>query len=66
MGRRVSNLGALDPDELLAIRENLEACRRATVRPASRVVPESLCVELEQCLRLLEAEVRTIGEKDEN
>ena len=63
MGRRVSNLGALDPDEILAIRENLEACRRATAGPASRVVPESLCVELEQCLRLLEAEVRATGEK---
>lgn len=60
----MSNLGALEPDELLAIRENLESCRRSTAGPASRVVPESLCVELEQCLKLLEAEVRATGETD--
>lgn len=58
MGRLVSNLGALDPDELLALLENLEACRATAEGPKARVVPESLCAEIEQCLRLLRAEVK--------
>lgn len=64
MGRLVSSSGSgltlLDTDEVLATLENLEACRATTERPPSRVVPESLCAELEQYLKLLRAEVQSI------
>lgn len=58
MGRPVSSLAQLDPADLLALLENLEACRATGEGPEARVVPESLCVEIEQCLKLLRAEVR--------
>ncbi len=51
-------LSGLDPDEIFATRENLEAAIRVIGGPASRRLPESLCVEIEQLLYLLELAVR--------
>jgi hypothetical protein len=48
----------LDPDEIFATRENLEAAIRVPDGPASRRIPESLCVEIEQLLYLLELAAR--------
>lgn len=42
-----------EADVLHAIRENLEACREATTGPPARVVPEFLCQEIEQWLRIM-------------
>lgn len=53
-----SNPADFDPAELLAVRENLESCRRLSEGPPSRVVPETLCAELEKILRLLEMNSR--------
>lgn len=54
-------IALLDPDELLAIRENLHAARNTSDGPPARVVPESLCQELETLLQLVEAECRRFG-----
>lgn len=59
-------LSGLDPDEILATRENLEATIRITVGPTSRRVPESLCDEVSQLLYLLELAVRQRREVPED
>ncbi len=46
------------PDDLLALRDNIQACRPTSDGPPSRVVPESMCSEIESVLRYLEAEAR--------
>lgn len=51
-------LSGLDPDEIVEIRENLDAAIRENLGPASRRLPESLCVEIEQLLYQLELAVR--------
>lgn len=56
-------MALLDPDELLAIRENLHAARSTADGPPARVVPESLCQEVETLLQLVEAECRRFGEQ---
>jgi hypothetical protein len=51
-------LSGLDPDEILATRENLEAALRISGGPEARRVPESLCSEIAQLLYLLELAAR--------
>jgi hypothetical protein len=51
-------LSGLDPDEILATRENLEAAVRISDGPEARRIPESLCFEIEQLLYLLELAAR--------
>lgn len=51
-------LSGLDPDEIFATRENLEAAIRVGDGPASRRIPEGLCIEIEQLLYLLELAAR--------
>lgn len=48
----------LDPDEVLAVRENLEASIYIDGGPPSRRVPETLCVEIEKLIKLMELEIR--------
>lgn len=48
----------LDPDEVLAVRENLEASIRIGDGPPGRRVPETLCAEIGNLLRLIEVEMR--------
>ena len=59
-------LSGLDPDEILATRENLEAALRITEGPKARRVPESLCDEVSQLLYLLELAVRQRREVPED
>lgn len=51
-------LSGLDPDEILATRENLESASRIEIGPEARRIPESLCTEIAQLLYLLELAVR--------
>jgi hypothetical protein len=51
-------LSGLDADEIFATRENLEAAIRISEGPAARRIPESLCIEIDQLLYLLELAVR--------
>lgn len=51
-------LSGLDPDEIFATRENLEAAMRVNEGPVSRRIPESLCIEIDKLLYLLELAVR--------
>jgi hypothetical protein len=48
----------LDPDEILAVTENLQQSSKLTSGPAARRVSETLCVEIEKLLVLLELEVK--------
>lgn len=59
-------LSGLDPDEIFATRDNLEAAVRENYGPASRRLPESLCVEIEKLLYLLELAVRQRRDFPEN
>jgi len=59
--KRNENLDALsqlDADEVLAVRENLESARKIPDGPKARCVPESLCIEIDGLLRLIELAVR--------
>lgn len=51
-------LAGLNADEVFAVRENLEAAARLADGPSARRIPEAMCVEIEQLLRLLELAVR--------
>ena len=51
-------LVGLDPDEIFAVRDNLEAAQRLFDGPPSRRIPESMCTEISQLLYLLELAVR--------
>ena len=53
----------LDADEILALRENLEASIALYDGPPGRRVPESLCAELDQLLHLVEMDLRVIGQE---
>ncbi len=57
-------LSGLDPDEILATRENLEAARRVHDGPVARRLPESLCEEIDRLLYLVELAVRKQREID--
>ncbi|MEE4317750.1 MAG: hypothetical protein V2I74_12300 [Erythrobacter sp.] len=59
-------VSVLDPDEILATRENLEAAIKVSDGPASRRIPESLCVEIEQLLHLIELAARQCRDVPEN
>ena len=61
MGDRLADSSAiaqLDPDEVLALRENLEAAIFLYDGPRARRVPETLCAEIDQLLRLIELDLR--------
>ena len=51
-------LSGLDADEILAVRENLEAALRIAGGPPARRIPETMCKEIQQLLYLLELAVR--------
>ncbi|MEP2735457.1 MAG: hypothetical protein ABJP34_04090 [Erythrobacter sp.] len=51
-------LSGLDADEILAVRENMEAAVRLKGGPDARRIPERLCGEVEQLLYFLELAVR--------
>lgn len=55
-GRSV--LSQLDADELLAMRENLQAAAQLDYGPPGRRVPVSLCIEMEKVLQLMALETR--------
>ena len=66
MGDRLADCLAivqLDPDEVLALRENLEAAISLYDGPHARRVPETLCAEIDQLLRLVELDLRTANNK---
>ena len=54
----MSALSQLDPNEVLAVRENLESAKVHMPGPPARVVPEGLCDETVKLLTLLELEIR--------
>ena len=58
----VLTLIQLDADEILAVRENLQSASRLSDGPPARRIPEGLCSEIDQLLRLLEEEVRRAQE----
>ncbi|MGB3470865.1 MAG: hypothetical protein WBA51_08595 [Erythrobacter sp.] len=49
----------LDADEVLALRENLQAAITYYDGPPARKVPETLCAEIDQLLRLIELDIRS-------
>jgi hypothetical protein len=55
-------LSGLDANEILAVRENLESATRLDGGPCARRIPESMCVEIDQLLYLLELGVRRTQE----
>lgn len=55
-------LAGLDADVLLAVRENMEAAPRLADGPSARRIPETMCLEIEQVLRLRELTVRQQSE----
>ena len=48
-----------DLDDIFALRDNLETCRKAEVGPPGRFVPESMCIEIDRILELYESGMRT-------
>jgi len=58
-------IASLDADELLAMIENISRCRHGVDGPPNRIVPESLCEEVEALLILLEHAVRLSGSVDD-
>lgn len=52
----------LDADEILAVRENLQAAARLADGPPARRVPESMCDEIDQLLQILELLTRKQNE----
>ncbi|WP_394729331.1 hypothetical protein [Altererythrobacter sp. GH1-8] len=47
-------LVALDTDEIRAIRENIADARSSKLGPPTRILPETLCREIDTVLSLLE------------
>lgn len=60
----LSALHQLDADEVLAIRGNLQSARSVADGPPRRCLPESLCLEIETLLELLELEMRLQEQSD--
>lgn len=59
-------LSGLDPDEVFAVRDNLEAALKLSSGPPARRIPESMCIEISQLLYLLELATRRVQEIDES
>ena len=46
---------ALDPDEIRAIRENIADAKRSHDGPPTRILPETLCSEIDTILAFVES-----------